>query len=80
MNVHQYITENMIWFKTNVAEQERKAFVEFIKKKVTSRSYNYLSTYFEPFGTLTFNWIPTSLGSITIYVYQCKPSSFLTTD
>ncbi|CAF2837436.1 unnamed protein product [Rotaria sp. Silwood2] len=76
MNVHQYITENMTRFKKNVAEQERKAFIEFINQKnALSRSYTPLSTYIGPFGALTFNWILIGLAVLAYYVYRRQRSS-----
>jgi hypothetical protein len=79
MNVHQYITENMTWFKKNVAEQERKAFVEFINQKnALSTSYTPLSTYMKPFGAFTFNWVLIGLVGLVYYVYRRKRSSCLT--
>jgi hypothetical protein len=79
MNVHQYITENMTWFKKNVAEQERKAFIEFINQKnALSRSHTPLSTDFGPFDALTFNWVFIGLAVLAYYVYRRKRSIYLT--
>ncbi len=79
INVHQYITENMTWFKKNVAEQEKKAFIEFINQKnALSTSYTPLSTYIGPFGALTFNWVLIGLAVLAYYVYRRKRSSCLT--
>jgi hypothetical protein len=82
MNVHQYITENMTWFKKNVAEQERKAFIEFINQKnALSKSHSSLSTYIGPFHALSFNCILIGLAVLAVfayYVYWRKRSNCLT--
>ncbi|CAF0919541.1 unnamed protein product [Adineta ricciae] len=76
INVHQHITENMTWFKKNVAEQERQAFIEFINQKNTlSRSHVPISTDIGPFGALSFNWILIGLAVLAYYIYRRKRSN-----
>jgi hypothetical protein len=79
MNVHQYITENMTRFKKIVAEQERKAFIEFINQKnALSISHTPLFTHFGTFGALTFNWVFIELAVLAYYFYRRKRSIYLT--
>lgn len=65
----------MTWFKRNVAEQERKAVVEFINQKnAILRSYTPFSTYMGPFRMLIVNWILIGLAGLAFYFYRRKRS------
>jgi hypothetical protein len=74
MDVHQYITENMTWFKKNVAERERNTLMDLIRQtNAVSTYHNSLSTYMRSFGTLAFTGVLLGLAAALLYyVYQCK--------
>jgi hypothetical protein len=74
MNVHQYITKNMTWFKKNVAEQEKKDLMSFIHQiKAVSTYPTSLSTYMRSFGILTSNWVLFGLAATLLYyIYRRK--------
>lgn len=79
MNVHEYITENMTWFKKNVAEQERGSLMDFINQtKAVSARQNSVFTNLSSFGILTSNWILFGLfAALIYYIYRHKRRSNL---
>ena len=86
MNVHQYITENMTWFKKNIVDQQRKDLMDFINKTsdfVTFRPYPSTSIWSNiwskiwsniwSFRTLSFSWVLFGLcAGLVYYFFRCK--------
>jgi hypothetical protein len=87
MNVHQYLTANMTWFKKKMAEQDKKTLMDFIDQvnaittHRTPRTYtSFFGTLISPFrtfmssfGILTSSWVLFGLAAVLLYhVYQCK--------
>jgi len=74
MNVHQYITENITWFKNKVVERERNDLTDFIHQINAVSTYRTsLSTHMPSFGMLTSNWILFGLfAALLYYVYRRK--------
>ena len=77
MNVHDYMTENMTWFKKNVAEQDRRTLMDFIKEANAVSTYHtpfsssrrsFISSFIPSFGMFTFNWIIYGCLGILLYL------------
>lgn len=77
MNVHDYIIENMTWFKQKVAERERNTLMGFINqiKAIPAHQTQQTSfyTYMRLFGVFTSNWVLFGLAAALLYyVYRRK--------
>ena len=68
MNIHEYIIENMTWFKKNVAERGRKNFMEFMHLIDGISTYRTpTSNYMPTFGVVSSSWILFGLFAALFY-------------
>lgn len=76
MNIHEYIIENMTWFKKDVAEQERENFKDFMNQiNAVSMSRTSSSTYMPTFSMISSSWILLGLFvAVYCYFFRAKPS------
>ena len=78
LNVHNYITENMTWFKKKISEQERNTLMDFIRQvnAVTAAPRTSFSDYFQFFGMFTSNWfLFAPITALLYYIYRRKRSN-----
>lgn len=74
MNVHQYIIENITWFKKNVAARERENFMDFMRQMNAVSTYRTTpSTYMPTFGMLSSGYVLFGLSAaLFFYFYRRK--------